>query len=393
MTQLDPARARHSTAPASRRSGLVGYASAVGVVCIATGIGWMLSYGLRIPDIAERPRFANTNVLMLYLLGVLWVATRYTRGPAVLASILGVAAFDVCFVPPYFTFTVNDEQYLATFVVMLLTALTISTLTHRARVQSEAAREAWERVETEFLRNTLLSGVSHELRTPLAAITGAASTLIEAREQLSPDSRGEMLSTIYDESERMERLINNLLEMSRLESGSLVLKQDWVPLAELIGSALRRLDRSLNGREVKIDLPRDLPLLYVDGLGIEQVLVNLIDNAIQYAPGDSPIEITARAAGAGGDVSVEVADHGPGLPKGAESRVFEKFFRSHGSRPERGRGIGLGLAICRAIVEAHGGSITAANRPGDGPTADGGGSVFRFTIPQRRVPPVVDASG
>src|SRR5205823_3732497 len=156
------------------------------------------------------PRLANTNVLMLYLLGVLWIATRYSRGAAVFASLLGVAAFDFCFVTPYLTFNVADEQYLVTFAVMLVAALTISTLTHRVRVQSEAARAAWERVETEFLRNTLLSGVSHELRTPLAAITGAASTLIETPEHLSSDSRGEMLATIYDEAERMERLINNL---------------------------------------------------------------------------------------------------------------------------------------------------------------------------------------
>jgi two-component system sensor histidine kinase KdpD len=366
---------------------------AVGVVLLATAVGWLASYGARIPAPDSPPRLANSNVLMLYLLGVLWVATRHTRPAAILASLLGVAAFDFCFVTPYFRFNVADEQYLVTFAVMLVTALTISTLTHRVRVQSAAAREAWERVEREFLRNTLLSGVSHELRTPLAAITGAASTLIEAREQLAPASREEMLQTIYDEAERMERLISNLLEMTRLESGELIVTPDWVPLQELVGSALHRLDRALSGREVRIDVSAELPMVFVDGVGIEQVLVNLVDNAVQYTPAGSPIEIVAGRDG-DGRVRVEVRDHGPGLPKGAETRVFEKFFRSHGSDPPpgRGRGIGLGLAICRAIVEAHGGTISAANRAAG---ADGqpAGAVFRFTLPQRMTPPVVDATG
>jgi K+-sensing histidine kinase KdpD len=382
----DARLARPDAAPRIRPQ-MISYACAVAVVLAATALGWAISYGPHVPTAAIPPRLANSNVLMLYLLGVLWIATRYSRGAAIFASLLGVAAFDVCFVPPYFRFNVADEQYVVTFAVMLVTALTISTLTHRVRVQSEAAREAWERVETEFLRNTLLSGVSHELRTPLAAITGAASTLIEARDQLAAPSRAEMLETIYDEAERMERLINNLLEMTRLESGELIVKQDWVPLQELIGSALHRLDRPLAGRAVRIDVPRDLPLVFLDGVGIEQVLVNLIDNALQYTPAGSGIEIAARAAG--GEVSIEIADHGPGLPAGAETRVFEKFFRSHGSRPGRGRGIGLGLAICRAIVEAHGGTITAANRNG----VANSGAVFRFTLPQRSAPPVVDATG
>jgi K+-sensing histidine kinase KdpD len=364
----------------------IDYAWAAGVVALATALGWIASYGLHLGAGALHARLANTNVLMLYLLGVLWVATRYSRGAAIFASLLGVAAFDFCFVPPALTFAVADEQYLVTFAVMLVTALTISTLTHRARVQSEAARVAWERVEAEFMRNTLLSGVSHELRTPLAAITGAASTLIETGPRLPAASRAEMLDTIYSEAERMERLISNLLEMTRLESGELTIKRDWVPLQEVIGSALNRLDRALAGREVKIDLPDGLPLVSVDAIGLEQVMVNLIDNALQYTPAESRIEVMVRASN--GQVSVEVADCGPGLPAGAEHRIFEKFFRSHTARTARGRGIGLGLTICRAIVQAHGGTIEARNR-----FDNGGGAVFRFTLPQKVSPPFVDATG
>jgi len=377
-----------------------GYVAAVGATALATLIGWPLDRHFHVAD---------TNVLMLYLLGVLAVAVRYTRGAAILASVLGVAAFDFCFVPPYLTFSVADQQYLVTFAVMLLTALTIGTLTHRVREQAEAARQrqlqleeaiavqarlskerealaeearqAWERVEVEFLRNTLLSGVSHELRTPLSAITGAATSLIETGHALTSDSQADLLDTIRSEAERMERLITNLLDMTRLESGGLVVKKEWQPLQEVIGSALHHVDSRLAGRQVRIDLPSDLPLVHIDGVAIEQVLANLIDNAAEYTPPGSPIEITARASDS--QVSVEVSDHGPGLPKGTEQRVFDKFFRAQpeGTR----RGIGLGLSICRGMIEAHGGKISAANRPG-------GGAVFTFTLPFTGRPPAIDGT-
>jgi two-component system sensor histidine kinase KdpD len=350
-----------------------GFAAATAVTGIATAVGWPLYHHL------FREHVSNTNILMLYLLGVLWVATRHTRGAAVLASVLGVAAFDFCFVPPYLRLAYYDRQYLVTFAVMLLTALVISTLTHRVRMQAEVARQAWERVEAEFLRNTLLSGVSHELRTPLAAITGAVSSILETGEGMAPASRAELLQTIYAESERMERLITNLLDMTRLESGGLRLKKEWAPLHEVVGSVLHHLDRRLRGRALKTDLPADLPLVLMDGPAIEQVLTNLVDNAVEYTPIDSPIEIVARVRG--GTLVVEVADRGPGLPPGTEARVFDKFFRAG----DANRGIGLGLAISRGIVEAHGGTMSADNRAG-------GGACFRMTLPLDAAPPVVDST-
>jgi two-component system sensor histidine kinase KdpD len=366
--------------PSLRRSGggsaarWAGYGWAVVATGAATAVGWPLYHALHLAD---------TNVLMLYLLGVLWVATRFDRGAAILASVLGVVAFDLCFVPPYFTLNVADQQYLITFGVMLLTALVISTLTHRVRAQSRAASEAWERAEAEFLRNTLLSSVSHDLRTPVAAITGAASMLIESGEKLAPAVRVEMLQTIYEESERMERLINNLLDMTRLEAGGLMLRREWQPVQELIGSALQHLKRRLGGRDVRTRIPAELPFVHVDGVAIEQVLVNLIDNAVNYAPAGQPIEIEASAAER--QVAIEVRDRGPGLPAGAEGRVFEKFFRAPPAAGEGRKGLGLGLAICRGIVGAHGGTVSAENR-------EGGGAVFRIVLPRTGAAPCVDAS-
>lgn len=352
-----------------------GYASAIGAVALATLIGWPLVHSRAL-------HLADTNVLMLYLLGVLWVATRFSRGAAAIASGLGVAVFDFVFVKPYYTFAVDDPQYIVTFAVMLLTAIVISTLTHRARQQSELARQAWERVETEFLRNTLLSGVSHDLRTPLAAIAGAASSLRDSNGALQPDARAALLDMICSETDRMDRLIHNLLDMTRLEAGGLELKKEWVPVGEIIGSALRHLESRLRGRPVKTDLPAALPMIQVDAMLFEQVLTNLVDNVIEYTPPDSPLEISAR--GTGTAVVIEVADRGPGLPAGTESRVFDKFFRAH--ETEGRRGIGLGLTIVRGIVEAHGGRVVAANR-------DGGGAVFRVTLPASAAAPSVDSSG
>jgi len=350
-----------------------GFAWAFAVVIATTAMGWPLYRGKSV-------HIDNANILMLYLLGVLWIATHHSRSAAVLASVLAVVAFDLVFVKPFYSLAVADPQYLVTFAVMLLTALVISELTHRVRVQSEAARQAWERAEAEFLRNTLLSGVSHELRTPLAGITGAASALIEAGDQLSSQSRAQMLDTIASEAERMERLIKNLLDMTWLEAGGLKLNKQWQPLQEVVGSALHRMNRRLSGRAITTDVPNDLPLVQIDAVLIEQLLINLLDNAMQYTPPGSAIEISARQVGSA--IEVEVADHGPGIPTGTEDRVFQKFFRA-GQKANQ-RGMGLGLAICRGFVEAHGGTIAASNRPT-------GGASFRFKLPIGSGAPKFDA--
>jgi two-component system sensor histidine kinase KdpD len=457
-------------------------------------------------------RFDNANLVMVYLLGVAFVATRYGRRPSALAAVLSVAAFDFFFVPPHLTFAVSDTQYLVTFAVMLVVGLLISTLAARVRAQAEAARGREERTrilyamsrdlaaaktveevtraasrhvsdvlqgpseilmpgpdgrlapppegplgvpregavaqwaldhgrmaglgtdtlpgasglylplpgsqsaagvlgvrphesllpltpdqvdlvdalarqagsglervrlgqerETERLRNTLLSSVSHDLRTPLAVITGAASALLQPT-PLDPGVQRGLKEAIYDEADRLSRLVTNLLDMTRLESGVLRLDTDWQSLEELVGSALARLERSRKGRAVKVAIPADLPLVAVDGVLLEQVFVNLLDNAFKYADAGSQVRIAAGVSGR--EVTVEVADEGPGLPPGAEERVFEKFYRAGSGE----KGFGLGLPICRAIVEAHGGRILAANRAPRG-------AAFRFTLPLGDAPP------
>ncbi len=462
-------------------------------------------------------RFGEANLMLVYLVGVMVVATRLARAQAVLASVLAVAAFDFFFVPPFLTFAVENTQYLFTFVVMLAAALLISGMAARVRQQVEAGRvrerrtaallalakdlaaapvrqdvarstvrrtaetldvgavlllagaqggvdplaaqgdvsldanelsvarwvldhaqpagrwtetlpgtsllyvpllgskgalgvlgvqtqaaptgeqmhllegiasqaalalertalqaaaqEAEVQVEAERLRSAVLSAVSHDLRTPLAAITGAASSLLDPG--LTAATRDDLAGTIVGESDRLNRLIGNILQVTRLESGAATVEKEWQPLEEAVGAALARAEELLEGRPVSVELPEDLPLLQADGLLLEQVFFNLLENAAKYTPAGSPVMVRAWTSPEW--VEVEVADQGPGLPPGQEGRVFDKFVRLSGG----GRGVGLGLTVCRGIVVAHGGTMWAENRPG-------GGLAFRFRLPWQTPPP------
>jgi two-component system sensor histidine kinase KdpD len=244
----------------------------------------------------------------------------------------------------------------------------------REMLAARTQREQLE-IEAERLRTSLLSSLSHDLRTPLATISGAASSLLESTE-LKQSTRQDLVRSILGESERMNRLIGNLLEMIRVESGALQVHKEWQPLEDVVGVALIRLRDRLRDRPVTVRLPPDLPLVPLDEVLMEQVFVNLLENAAKYTPPEAAIEIAAGAIN--GAVQVEVADRGPGLPPGEEARVFEKFHR--GESTGAAGGIGLGLTICRGIVTAHGGRIWAENRPD-------GGAMFRFTLPLSGPPP------
>jgi two-component system sensor histidine kinase KdpD len=237
----------------------------------------------------------------------------------------------------------------------------------RQRLAAEA-RDAVLRARTEELRSSLLSAVSHDLRTPLAVITGAATSLRDDADHLTPATRAELLETIVEEARRLERVLANLLGMTRVETG-IEPAREWVPVEELVGAALGRLDELLADRAVILDVPPDLAVA-VDPVLFEHVLINLVENAVKH--GAPPIEIAARRRGA--SVEIEVADHGAGLPPGEEARVFDKFYRAS-SAP----GVGLGLAIVRGIAVAHGGTVVAENRPG-------GGARFTIALPVPDVP-------
>jgi two-component system sensor histidine kinase KdpD len=279
-----------------------------------------------------------------------------------------VLAYDYFFVPPTFTLNVTDGKYLFTFAMMFGIGLLVSSLADRAR-------DAAVRAESEALRGTLLSSVSHDLRTPLAAITGAATTLRD--QAVDEGTRRELVEAICDESVRMERLVGNLLDMTRLASGEVVARREWIPVDELVGAGLSRTEGLLSRHHVRTAIPAAPELVSVDPILVEQLLVNLLENAARHTPPGT--EVLVRASGGPPGLQLEVSDRGPGISSGDEERVFERFHR--GGRAT-GQGAGLGLAIARAIAEVHGGTLRATARTG-------GGASFRLTLPGGGVSPTV----
>jgi two-component system sensor histidine kinase KdpD len=513
------------------------YAYAVAICAAITGIASQLTTHVDL-----------TNLVMLYLLGVIFAAAKLGRGPGVLLSFLSVAAFDFFFVPPRFSLSVGDTQYLLTFFGMLLTSLVISHLTSslrreasvarqrerrtsamyamarelsaaltteqiveigsrhvsevfRARVaillpepgadgsadgsnkvkqkigrSDEAARTAtieadaldvdvgqWvydkqqpagrgtdtlpaararylplkaptrtrgvlaivtedsreldlpdqqrmldafaaqialalERVhyveiardalvsmESERLRNSLLSAISHDLRTPLTTIVGFASMLAQAQEANGAPADN-LVDAIHEEALRMTGLVTNLLDMARLQAGGVQVNRQWTPLEETVGAALRATKRLLERRPVSVRLAAGLPLLQLDAVLMERLFSNLLENAAKYTPPGSALSVGAVQIEEDGKpfVRVTIDDNGPGLPRGLETRIFEKFTR--GEKESATPGIGLGLSICRAIVDVHGGAMGASNRIArDGVVA---GARFWFTVPVE-TPPIL----
>lgn len=504
-----PALTGAAVAATQPDSALPGYGWAM-LVCVVTTLLAKLLF----------PIFDVANIVMLFLLAVVFVAVRFGRGPSALASVLGVLSFDFFFVPPHLTFAVSDVQYLLTFAVMLAVGLIVGQLTAGLRFQAdiaarredraralftfsrdltaalqvqqvvekaqemlgrlfegrivlllpnaderlqpppepvegldldiaqwsfnkceqsgyatdtlpsasfryiplrapvrvrgvlavrpdnprsllvpeqqrqletftrliaiaierihfvEVAQEMLLRATSERLRNSLLAALSHDLRTPLAGLVGLADTLSLAQPPL-PAAQHAIAEDMRESAQRMSRLVDNLLDMARIQSGDIRLHREWHALEETVGSALRTLAVQLAGRPVRVDIPADLPLLEFDALLIERVIANLVENAAKYSTSDTPIDI--RAAVDGDTIALSVADRGPGLPSSTID-LFGKFTR--GDAESATPGVGLGLAICRAFIDAHAGSIAAESR-------DGGGAVFTFRLP-RGAPPETD---
>ncbi len=256
----------------------------------------------------------------------------------------------------------EQRQHLDTFAA--LTAIALERVHY-----VEVAQRALIHMESERLRNSLLSALSHDLRTPLAALVGLAESLALTKPHLSDDQL-DTAHAIAGEARRMSALVNNLLEMARIESGEVKLRRQWQPFEEVVGSALKSARTALSHHRVDVALARDLPLVEFDATLIERVLYNLLENASKYTPAGAVITLGAEIAG--GELLASVSDTGPGIPKGQEEAIFEKFTR--GVRESATPGVGLGLAISRAIVEAHHGRIWAANNPE-------GGARITFTLP------------
>jgi two-component system sensor histidine kinase KdpD len=235
--------------------------------------------------------------------------------------------------------------------------------------------------ESDRLKSALLASVTHDLRTPLAVLKGATSTLLADEVTWDAATQRALTRTIDLEIDHLDRIVGNLLDMSRIEAGTLPVERDWHDLAEVIGATLQHLDPRFANRSLDLDLAPDLPLVYINPILIDQVLTNLLENALKYAASDHPITIAARRAEGAAEragVAVTVRDRGLGIPSDDLGRIFEKFYRNH-LHTGHATGAGLGLAICKGLVEAHGGRIWAENCPD-------GGAAFTFTLPQTAPP-------
>jgi two-component system sensor histidine kinase KdpD len=270
-------------------------------------------------------------------------------------------------------FSADQEMLLETFVSQV--ALMIER-----EMLDESAEQAKMLQKSEHLYNTLLNSISHELRTPIAAIVGAASSLLDAPTLANLAKRNLLIQDIRDSAERLNRLVENLLDMSRLASGRLALKLEWCDAADVIGVAVKQMEKRLGNRPVTIQHNPQTQLVQMDFVLIDQVLSNLLDNACAYTPANTPIEISTRLIP--GKLVISITDHGPGIPEAELESIFEKFYRLPGST---GGGTGLGLSVSRGIVEAHGGQLTVENVPG-------AGACFSILLPATAPPSVKEAS-
>jgi two-component system sensor histidine kinase KdpD len=315
------------------------YLISVGLVFIMTLFG----------EFVKR-KLEPTNIVMFYLLAVVIAAIRWGQGPAIVTSILSVLAFDFFLVPPYLTLSVTDFQYIFTFIAFLVVGVVISALATKTREQVIQRQK-------EKLQTALFNSISHDLRTPLSSVTGSLSALLDNDAGLDDVTRKELLETAFIESDRLNQLVGNLLDMTRMEAGALKINRKACELRDVLGVTLEQLKENIGTRNIRIDIPKDFPEISIDFLFMMKVFFNLIDNALKYSPADTPIDI--KAAAFKDKVKIEIKDQGIGIPKGDLKHIFEKFYRV--ARPQQVMGTGLGLSICKGIIEAHGGEISAEN--------------------------------
>lgn len=259
-----------------------------------------------------------------------------------------------------------------------------SEIVERKRAEGERRRSEAERLEalrqSDALKSALLSSVSHELRTPLTTIKASVSGLQAEAGAMTPSMRDEFLQAIDQDIDYLNRLVDNLLDMSRIEAGTLKPRREWHPFEDLLEGAIRRIGTALNSRPLEVNLADDLPTMFVDGVEIQQVIVNLLDNALKYSPSGSPIRVEVQVTPQH-DVGIRVSNHGEAIPPEDLEKVFDRFYRVRAKRERSIPGTGLGLAICKGIVEAHGGRIWAES-------ASGRETTFAFTLPvSEPIPP------
>jgi two-component system sensor histidine kinase KdpD len=307
--------------------------------------------------------------ILLYLVPIVLAASRWGRGPAITAVVAAILGHDLLFVDPRGTFSIARADEALGLVLLLFVALVTAQLADGARRGAETAREAAIARRSDELKTALLRAVTHNLRTPLASIKAAVSGLRQPEATFAEEDRAELLAEIEEEADRLDRLVTNLLDASRLEAGGVTVSRYPQDLAELIASVVDRIQSRVAGRQVTLDIPDELPPVSCDYTQIDQVVTNLLENAVIHTPPGTTV--VARAQREDGAVRVEILDSGPGIPSADRDRMFRPFERGR----TRAAGTGLGLTIARGFVEAHGGKLWLEDRGSEA------GSRFVFTLP------------
>jgi two-component system sensor histidine kinase KdpD len=353
-------------------------------------------------------RITLATVALTLLVVVLFIATVWGSRPALAASGLGILSFNYFFLPPVRTWTINDPENWVAWIAFVVTAVTAGQLSSYAKRRAEVAElrrleidrlyqelsGAFERAshaealkQSEKLKSALLDAVTHDIRTPLTSIKASVTTLLDETEGssneefplvLDAESRREMLEVINEESDRLNRFVEDLIELAKIEAGELGLRLQWSSIDEIIASALARAKSLVSRHKILIDIQKDLPLIRVDSQAISEVIYTLIDNAAKYSPVDTSIYISARQNDKG-NLLVAVEDEGESVAPELRERIFEKFFRAihdTGSGTRQPTGTGMGLAIAKGIIEAHKGHIWATDA-----AKNKFGTRFEFSLP------------
>jgi two-component system, OmpR family, sensor histidine kinase KdpD len=333
---------------------LLGSAASIAAVALVTGAVYAL-----------RPVAPDLSLGVLYVFAVLPIAAVFGIGFAIPVSVVSMLAFNWFFLPPRHTFELRDSENWVALAVYLVTAASVSSLAAQARRrahEAEAAlaeREALSR--SDAAKTAVLRSVSHDLRSPLTAIGAASELLADPDALLGESDRAELFASIRDQARRLDRLVANLLDLSRLEAGAASPLAELWPVDELVGRALDGV--GADGERVTVSLPADVPAVRVDAAQVERVLVNLVENALWYSSSTDPVEV--RAAAGGGEVVISVSDRGPGVDVADRESIFEPFWRGRGAGE---RGSGLGLAIARGFAGVNGGRVWVESEPGRGAT-------------------------
>jgi two-component system sensor histidine kinase KdpD len=307
-------------------------------------------------------------VALVLLMMVSFLAMLFDVYPVLSAAVLSAMIWNFMFIPPIYTFHIDNAEDVLMFLLYFIIALVNAVLTIKIREAETKARDKEEKENTIKLYNTLLNSLSHELRTPISAILGAVDTLQEKDSNLSEHNRGVLLREIDTAGMRLNRQVDNLLNMSRLESGMLMPKYDWCDMEELVYNVIQKIEPGYT-QQITLDAEENLPLFKLDAGLMEQVIYNIIHNAIQYTPADTKINIRLKHNDLG--CTCIISDNGPGFPTELIQRAFDKFYRMPVSRVG---GSGLGLSIVKGFIEAHKGTVTLSNLPT-------GGACFEMTIP------------